>query len=228
MNATTPSPGASTPDILAAWPRRAQWALAVLLLATLLFIGGHVLLGGLRERPADLERHAFPTATVNLNDADHATLRQLPEVGDELAGRIEEYRREHGRFRSVDELANVHGIGRTRLARLRPWVHVDEEQETTEETTAPAAPPPGKKTAGKVTSSKKAEALTEPVDVNEASFEQLRKVPWIGPVTATSIIETRKQKPFESVDDLVRVPGIKGKTLDKIRPFVTVTRKGSA
>ena len=39
-----------------------------------------------------------------------------------LAGRIIAYRTEHGPFRAVDELAGVHGIGKKKLDRLRPYV----------------------------------------------------------------------------------------------------------
>ena len=44
----------------------------------------------------------------------------------------------------------------------------------------------------------------------------------IGPVTAQRIVEERQKKPFASIDDLQRVPRLKGKTLEKIRPFIIV------
>ena len=47
-------------------------------------------------------------------------------------------------------------------------------------------------------------------------------LPGIGAVTAQRIVEERRKKPFTSVDDLSRVPRLKGKTLDKLRPYVTV------
>ena len=58
-----------------------------------------------------------------------------------------------------------------------------------------------------------------PVDVNTASFEQLDAVPYLTPEAARGIIAGR---PFETVDELVRVYGIGEKTLDKIRDFVEV------
>ena len=48
---------------------------------------------------------------INLNSADQATLETLPHVGPALAQRIIAYRDEHGGFASVDELAEVSGIG---------------------------------------------------------------------------------------------------------------------
>ncbi|MEO7422914.1 MAG: ComEA family DNA-binding protein [Ornithinibacter sp.] len=61
---------------------------------------------------------------VSLNTADLAGLDTLPGVGPVLAARILDWRVEHGRFTSVDELSEVSGIGEKLLARLRPLVSV--------------------------------------------------------------------------------------------------------
>lgn len=59
---------------------------------------------------------------VNLNTADLAALDSLPGVGPVLAQRILDWRAEHGRFSSVEELAEVSGIGDKLLTRLKPKV----------------------------------------------------------------------------------------------------------
>ena len=61
---------------------------------------------------------------VNLNQADLATLDGLPGVGPVLAQRIVDWRKEHGKFTSVDELGEVSGIGEKLLAVLGPKVTV--------------------------------------------------------------------------------------------------------
>jgi competence protein ComEA len=61
-------------------------------------------------------------APVSLNSADVAALDSLPGVGPVLAQRIIDWRTEHGRFTSVDELGEVSGIGDKLLAQLRPKV----------------------------------------------------------------------------------------------------------
>ncbi len=61
-------------------------------------------------------------ALVNLNTADLAALDTLPGVGPVLASRILDWRTEHGRFASIDELAEVSGIGPKMLAQLTPKV----------------------------------------------------------------------------------------------------------
>ncbi|MEW1955232.1 ComEA family DNA-binding protein [Terrabacter sp. NPDC080008] len=62
------------------------------------------------------------SALVSLNSADVAALDTLPGVGPVLAQRIVDWRTEHGRFTSIDELGEVSGIGDKMLAQLRPKV----------------------------------------------------------------------------------------------------------
>lgn len=63
-------------------------------------------------------------AIVDLNGADAAALDTLPGVGPVLAQRIIDWRAEHGRFSSVDELSEVSGIGDKLLSNLRARVRV--------------------------------------------------------------------------------------------------------
>lgn len=63
-------------------------------------------------------------AGVELNGATAADLEGLSGIGPALAGRIVELRREKGRFRRVDELLEVRGIGPATLERLRPRIRV--------------------------------------------------------------------------------------------------------
>ncbi len=61
---------------------------------------------------------------VNINQADEATLETLPGVGPATARAIIDYRNEHGRFKSVDELLNVRGIGPSKLSQIKPHARV--------------------------------------------------------------------------------------------------------
>ncbi|MHB8201799.1 MAG: ComEA family DNA-binding protein [Acidithiobacillus sp.] len=64
-------------------------------------------------------------ASVNINTADATALDALPGIGPAKAQAVLEYRQAHGPFRSVDELASVHGIGPRLLERLRPVLSLD-------------------------------------------------------------------------------------------------------
>lgn len=59
---------------------------------------------------------------ISLNTADLTTLESLPGVGPVLAQRIVDWRTQHGRFTSVEELGEVSGIGEKLLAQLTPLV----------------------------------------------------------------------------------------------------------
>jgi competence protein ComEA len=62
---------------------------------------------------------------VNINRADAATLASsLRGIGLRKAEAIVAYRTEHGPFKSVDDLANVKGIGERTLEQLRPMLSI--------------------------------------------------------------------------------------------------------
>ncbi len=61
---------------------------------------------------------------VDLNRATASDLDTLPGVGPSTADAIVRYRTEHGRFRRVEDLLDVPGIGDGKLAKLRPFVRV--------------------------------------------------------------------------------------------------------
>jgi competence protein ComEA len=75
-----------------------------------------------------------------------------------------------------------------------------------------------------------AATFAQAIDINTATAAQLDKgLKGIGPKKAAEIVKYREANgPFKSVDDLAKVPGIKGKTLDGIRPLVTVGGAASA
>jgi competence protein ComEA len=56
---------------------------------------------------------------ISLSSATQAQLEQLDGIGPALAGRIIQYREQHGGFRSVDELQQVSGIGQKRFDALK-------------------------------------------------------------------------------------------------------------
>ena len=61
-----------------------------------------------------------PAAPVDINSADAATLsKELKGVGDTKAAAIVEYRRTHGPFKTLDDLALVKGIGQKLVDRNR-------------------------------------------------------------------------------------------------------------
>ncbi|MGD9789090.1 MAG: helix-hairpin-helix domain-containing protein [Phycisphaerales bacterium] len=63
---------------------------------------------------------------ININTASQSELELLPRIGPALAGRIVEYREEHGPFRRPEDLDRVKGIGAKTLERLLPLITTGE------------------------------------------------------------------------------------------------------
>jgi competence ComEA-like helix-hairpin-helix protein len=91
---------------------------------------------------------------------------------------------------------------------------------------SPASPtrpaPAPRKSTGNPATGKKVTETGEVIDLNEATLQELQRLPGIGPTLATRIVEQRDREPFQAVEDLRRVKGIGARTLDKLRPYVAV------
>ena len=152
------------------------------------------------------------TGKVNLNTADAAALEALPGIGAATAKAIIAARP----IKSIDELDKIRGLGKNRIEALRNLVITADEPAPTAAKTAPAP------TSAKTTVSPKATPKTpagQKVDINTAAKEDLDTLPGIGPVKAQAIIEAR---PFKTIEDIMKVKGIKEGEFSKIRDLITV------
>lgn len=61
---------------------------------------------------------------VNINKADETELTNLPGVGKALAQRIIVYRKEKGKFKNIEELKNVSGIGEKKYESLKEYIYI--------------------------------------------------------------------------------------------------------
>jgi competence protein ComEA len=84
---------------------------------------GEVVATGAPPPPAGASPTSRP-ATVDLNAATAEQLEDLPGIGPALAKAIVDHRTRHGRFRTVDGLLEVRGIGPAKLDGLRDLVRV--------------------------------------------------------------------------------------------------------
>lgn len=75
--------------------------------------------------PTFLDTDGSSKRVVNLNTASATELTALPGIGEVLAARIVDYRKEHGPFRTVEELKAVSGIGNTLVERIRDTVTLE-------------------------------------------------------------------------------------------------------
>jgi competence protein ComEA len=64
------------------------------------------------------------TKLVNINTASAAELTKLPRVGEKMAQRIIDFRKKHGKFKRVQDLMKVKGIGEKVFQQLKNRITV--------------------------------------------------------------------------------------------------------
>jgi competence protein ComEA len=61
------------------------------------------------------------------------------------------------------------------------------------------------------------------VNLNQATEEQLDQLPGVGLKAAQRILAQREKRPFQRLEELVKVKGFGKKKLEKLKPFLTLT-----
>jgi len=202
------------------------------------------LLSRSRAEEADTRRRTRPLGPHELidpNRASEADLDRLPGVGPSLAAAIVADRKRTGPFQRAEELTRVAGLGEGTLARIRP--HLDlahpppaarRPPSATTSRSRAAAGAGGRAAAASATgggAGSSGAAATprrplSPVDVNRADEATLQTLPGVGPVLARRIVESRRQRPFVTLQDLARVKGIGPAALGRLRDRVTLPPGG--
>lgn len=143
---------------------------------------------------------------IDLNTATAEDLMRIEGIGEKTAQNILDYRNVLGRFKFVEQLLDVDGIGETKLAAWMPYLTVDGVSTTT--TTV---------------------QVHSKIDLNTATVNELMTVDGIGEKTAQKIIDHRsKIGQFTSIEQLLDVDGIGDKKLAAWREHLIVNSSAPA
>jgi len=61
---------------------------------------------------------------ININTASSSELQELPRIGEQVARRILEYREKNGKFKRIEDLMKIKGIGEKTFLQLKDKVTV--------------------------------------------------------------------------------------------------------
>lgn len=65
--------------------------------------------------------------SIELNTADINALISLPGIGEKTASAILEYKKNIGKFRNLNELMNVKGIGVSKFNKIKKYIYIDDK-----------------------------------------------------------------------------------------------------
>ncbi|XP_047041709.1 endonuclease/exonuclease/phosphatase family domain-containing protein 1-like isoform X1 [Helicoverpa zea] len=135
---------------------------------------------------------------MNVNTATEEQLMTLPGVNRQLAREIVRHRQMIGRFKRVDDLALVSGIGAEKLELLRPEICTNIRKQISRASSRTQS-----------LDSVRIQSESKLCSVNSSSVFQLQCVPGLNQEIAANIVDYRNKKgPFKSLDDLIKVRGM--------------------
>ena len=70
------------------------------------------------------EETSSKASVVNINNATQEQLEELPGIGPSIASRIVEYRTKNGKFKTIEDIKNVTGIGKSKYEKIKELIKV--------------------------------------------------------------------------------------------------------
>jgi competence protein ComEA len=182
-------------------------------------------------KKADAQKSAA-AGPADINSASEKELEAIKGVGPATAKKIVANRP----YQSVDELSKA-GLKPKAVEAIKPFVTVGKvpvapvtaaaAKAATKAavpvsavaTNVPKATKDVKATPKAVSAGAAKLAPGTKININTADQSTIEKLPEIGPVKAKAIIDGR---PYKTVEDVMKVKGIKGKTFDAVKDFIVV------
>ena len=73
---------------------------------------------------ASQEKEEEKQVMININTANVEKLQTLPGIGESIANKIIEYREQNGKFKTIEDLKNVSGIGESKFSNIKDKITV--------------------------------------------------------------------------------------------------------
>ncbi|XP_073941375.1 endonuclease/exonuclease/phosphatase family domain-containing protein 1-like [Choristoneura fumiferana] len=149
---------------------------------------------------------------MNVNTATEEQLMTLPGVNRQLARAIVLHRQLIDRFKRVDDLALVSGIGAEKLELLRPEISINNRKQISRASSCSQS-----------LDSIRVSIESKLCSVNSSSVFQLQCVPGLNQEIAANIVDHRNKKgPFKSLDDLIKVRGMDVVRLSTVKQHLSL------
>ena len=68
--------------------------------------------------------NSISNSIININTASESELEQLPGIGPSISSRIVEYRNKNGKFKSIEDIKNVTGVGDSKFEKIKDLIKV--------------------------------------------------------------------------------------------------------
>ncbi|XP_069674848.1 endonuclease/exonuclease/phosphatase family domain-containing protein 1-like [Periplaneta americana] len=165
---------------------------------------------------------------LNVNTASEEELMTLPGITRSIAQNIVEYRQAIGRFKKVEDLALVSGIGAEKLDLIRPEICVSRRKNvscaSSRAQSLDSLPSTESNNYGRLYLKGSPHVLQgRAVNVNTASVFELMTLHGLNQELAANIVGYREKKgPFNTLEDLLKVKGMNQWRLGALRSHLVV------
>lgn len=164
---------------------------------------------------------------LNVNTASEEELMTLPGITRNIAQNIVEYRQAIGRFKKVEDLAVVSGVGADKLDIIRPEICVSRRRNvscaSSRAQSVDSLPSSELNNYSRLGLKGSPHLQSRVVNVNTASVFELMAVCGLNQELAANVFHYREKKgPFQKIEDLIKVNGINQWRLRALRHHLIV------
>ena len=93
-------------------------------LAYLLEDGMKIYIPSHNDNKGEMKMETDTKSKININSANQTELEKLPGIGSSTALKIINYRKENGKFNTIEDLKNIKGIGDSKFQKIKELIYV--------------------------------------------------------------------------------------------------------